>query len=155
MAQNPGTTARVRTGGSVVNYTTMNFNNTNTPAPLTPLMAAPGGVEAFSSDSNSGEVSASLWPMFVTPNNVSTSLTQAELDALVTAAMERWSRTGLTANQTAAMRELRFEVGDLSDSYLGQTIGRRIVVSRNGGGKGWFIDAHTSKTISSLEIDLL
>jgi hypothetical protein len=32
--QNPGTTARVRTGGSVVNYTSMNFNNANTPAPL-------------------------------------------------------------------------------------------------------------------------
>jgi hypothetical protein len=29
-------TARVRTGGSVVSYTTMNLNNTNTPAPLTP-----------------------------------------------------------------------------------------------------------------------
>jgi hypothetical protein len=36
VAQNPGNTARVRTGSSVVNYTTMNLNNTNTPAPLTP-----------------------------------------------------------------------------------------------------------------------
>ncbi len=34
--QNPGTTARVRTGGSVVNYTSQNLNNTNAPAPLTP-----------------------------------------------------------------------------------------------------------------------
>jgi VCBS repeat-containing protein len=35
-AQNPGTTARVRSGGSVVNYSTMNQNNANTPAPVTP-----------------------------------------------------------------------------------------------------------------------
>jgi CSLREA domain-containing protein/uncharacterized repeat protein (TIGR01451 family) len=129
-AQNPLCTTNVRTGGSVVNYTSHNLNNTNTPAPLTPLMAAPGGVEAALS---------SFDLLF---NNLrSGALTQAELDPLVAAAMDRWSAAGLTRAQTLAMRELKFELGDLTGSYLGEAGGNRIVVDRDAGGRGWFVDA--------------
>ena len=129
VTQNPGNTADVRTGGSIVNYTSMNLNNTNTPAPLTPLMAAPGGVE----------VALSSFEMLST-NVRPKALTQVELDTLVTAAMDRWTATGLTREQISAMRELKFELGDLSGSYLGEAGGNRIVVDRDAGSKGWFVD---------------
>ncbi len=77
---------------------------------------------------------------FTSPTSVSNSLTQQQLDSIVVAAFEHWSGTGLTAKQLAAMRELRFEVGDLGDAYLGEVSGNHVVVDRDAQGKGWFVD---------------
>jgi methionine-rich copper-binding protein CopC len=69
------------------------------------------------------------------------ALKQEELDSMVAAAMDRWATTGLTSKQLADMRELRFEIGDLGQAYLGEADGNRIVVDRDAQGKGWFIDS--------------
>src|SRR5213075_188162 len=70
-----------------------------------------------------------------------TALSQPELDSITSAAMERWSASGLSPEQNAVMRELRFKVGDLAGEYLGEASGNRIVVDRDAQGKGWFVDS--------------
>ena len=47
-------------------------------------------------------------------------LSQPELDAIVSAAMSRWSATGLNDDQLATLRKLKFEVADLPDLRLGE-----------------------------------
>ena len=72
---------------------------------------------------------------------IGTSLTQRQLDQMVSAAIDRWSAAGLTAAQAAQLRGMRFEVGELANDYLGEAEGNRILVDREAQGKGWFIDA--------------
>jgi len=68
-------------------------------------------------------------------------LTQAQLDSIVSAAMARWEATGLTADQLATLRSLKFEVTNLPGTYLGEANGTRIRVDDNAGGNGWHVDA--------------
>src|SRR5207248_4522036 len=42
--------------------------------------------------------------------------------------------------QITALHVIKFEVTDLSGSYLGEADGNRILVDRNAEGKGWFVD---------------
>jgi large repetitive protein len=72
----------------------------------------------------------------------SNALSQSQLDSIVTASIQRWSATGLTQQQIATLRRIKFEVTDLSGSYLGEADGNRIQVDRNAEGKGWFVDAN-------------
>jgi hypothetical protein len=72
---------------------------------------------------------------------IDSSLTQRQLDQMVSAAIDRWSAAGLTAAQAAQLRGMRFEVGELANDYLGEAEGNRILVDREAQGKGWFIDA--------------
>ena len=125
-AQNPGTTARVRTGGSVTNYTSQNLNNSNTPAPVTPLLAAAGGVEA--ADSATAVVHQG-------------GLTQADLDRLVPAARARWVAAGLDKAQAERLRGLTFAVQDMRDLQVGSTKPGHVTIDSDAGGYGWFIDA--------------
>jgi hypothetical protein len=76
------------------------------------------------------------------PNAVSTSLNQQQLDSIVAAAIQRWSAAGLTAQQIAILRVLKFEIADLQGAYLGEADGNRIQVDRKAEGKGWFVDAN-------------
>ena len=76
-----------------------------------------------------------------TANAISTSLTQPQLDTLVDAAIQRWTATGLSVEQMASLREIRFEVTDLTDAYLAESSGNRILVDRRAEGKGWFLDS--------------
>jgi hypothetical protein len=73
-----------------------------------------------------------------TPNFVSTSLDQQQLDATVAAAIERWAATGLTLNQIATLRGIRFDVNDLGGDYLGESGANYVQIDRNAGGKGWY-----------------
>src|SRR6266700_1384724 len=68
------------------------------------------------------------------------SLNQQQFDLLVSAAIARWSATGLTAKQLAAMRGIRFELADLTGFYLGEADGNVIRVDNDAAGNGWFID---------------
>ena len=68
------------------------------------------------------------------------SVNQQQLDRIVSAAIDRWSTAGLPNAQAAELQAMRFEVGTLSDKYLGEADGARIVVDRTAQGKGWFID---------------
>src|SRR5205085_923322 len=86
---------------------------------------------------------------------VTTSLTQPQLNAVVAAAIKRWSATGLTPQQIATLRAIKFESTDLSGSYLGEAEGDSVLVDRSAGGKGWYIgcdqqsDAEFAHTISA------
>jgi VCBS repeat-containing protein len=68
------------------------------------------------------------------------SLNQQQLDSMVEEAQTRWISSGLTPQQMAAMRGLKFEIAELSNSYLGEAEGNRILVDRHAQGKGWFVD---------------
>src|SRR5205814_5433304 len=41
----------------------------------------------------------------------------------------------------ASLREIKFEVTDLTNAYLAESSGNRILVDRSAEGKGWFLDA--------------
>src|SRR5207244_1061116 len=76
-------------------------------------------------------------------NIVSASLNQKQLDSIVAAAILRWSATGLTQQQIATLQSVKFEASDLSGSYLGEAAGgNRILVDRDAGGNGWFVDGN-------------
>jgi hypothetical protein len=66
-------------------------------------------------------------------------LRQAQLDVLVEQAITRWEATGLTAEQLAALRAIRFEVHDLPGWYLGEAAGNLIRIDADAGGNGWHI----------------
>ena len=102
VAQNPGNTADVRTGGSVVNYTTMDNNNTNTPAPFTPMLVAEAGA--------GGDVAL---------------LSQDDLDQLLDAAIRHWSGAGASADQIATMRAVSITVSDMVGLQVGASDGDR------------------------------
>jgi hypothetical protein len=73
-------------------------------------------------------------------SNIATSLTQVQLDSIVSASIRRWSATGLTAEQRATLDRIKFEISDLSGAYLGEADANVILIDRNAGGRGWFID---------------
>ena len=75
-------------------------------------------------------------------STVATSIDQRQLDSIVSAAIQRWSATGLTPHQLTTLRGIKFEIADLQGAYLGEADGNRILVDTNAQGKGWFIDAN-------------
>ena len=84
---------------------------------------------------------------------VSPSLTQRQLTSAVTAAIRRWSATGLSSQQIALLRGIKFDIADLRGAYLGEADGNRIQVDTNAEGKGWFVDP-SPLTDASLLIQL-
>lgn len=117
-----------------------------------PLLLAEGGVMAalnspslissvFFSSIDLAPAGPTAASPITTANAISTSLTQPQLDTLVDAAIQRWTATGLNAQQIASLREIKFEVTDLTNAYLAESSGNRILVDRSAEGKGWFLDA--------------
>jgi hypothetical protein len=74
------------------------------------------------------------------PSAATTSLNQQQLESIVAAAIEHWLATGLTPQQLAVLRGIKFDIADLNGSYLGESDGNRILVDRNAQGRGWFVD---------------
>ncbi|MEO5914482.1 MAG: Ig-like domain-containing protein [Luteolibacter sp.] len=73
-----------------------------------------------------------------------TALSQEQLDLVVSTAINRWELTGLSEDQAARLRSLKFEVSQLPNGYLGEAGGNNIRVDRNAGGAGWYMDASTA-----------
>jgi len=71
----------------------------------------------------------------------STVLTQADLSAMVEAAIKRWIDAGATAAQVAAMRAVKFGIVDLAGIYVGSSTHGVINIDSDGAGHGWFVDA--------------
>jgi large repetitive protein len=111
-SQNPGETTTVISGN--------NFTNVN--VPNSPLLAAPGGVQASS------------------PTAGETHLTQAELNSVVAAAIAQWAHAGASGAQLAALTAMTFTVADLPGNTIGQQSAGHIVIDTNAAGHGWFID---------------
>ena len=70
------------------------------------------------------------------------TLTQAELDYLVEAAIDRWAAAGASAEQLAAMRATHFSISEMMGTYLGTSTPGNVYVDSDGAGHGWFLD-HT------------
>jgi VCBS repeat-containing protein len=68
-------------------------------------------------------------------------LSQAELDFMVAAAIERWEASGLSAAQLDALHATHFTVADMSGWMLGAYAPGEIRLDINAAGYGWFIDA--------------
>jgi hypothetical protein len=68
------------------------------------------------------------------------NVTQAQLDPIVAAAVERWSQALGGADIGAALGGVVFVVGDLKGQALAQTVGNVVVIDINAAGHGWFID---------------
>ncbi len=68
-------------------------------------------------------------------------LSAAELDFIVQSAIGRWSATGLTAEQLAALNAVTFEVTPMNGWYLGSAAGNLVQIDSDAGGFGWFVDA--------------
>ncbi|MEY2503224.1 MAG: hypothetical protein QOI07_3561, partial [Verrucomicrobiota bacterium] len=75
------------------------------------------------------------------PGAIETHLTQAELDAMVQAAIERWAAAGLSADQIAALQSVTFDVADMSGLYLGSASPHHVSIDADAAGYGWYIDA--------------
>ena len=122
-----------------------------------PLLAAPGGIQPATSSAKLADPAS---PPASPPATATTAtpatqphtqpattgtalkvLEQADLDRLVADAIARWRATGLSAQQLALLEQLRFETADLAGMRLGEADGKRIRISRDAGGNGWFIDS--------------
>jgi CSLREA domain-containing protein len=148
--------ANIHAGGNCV---------TSTPLLAAPggILAAPGGIDAaqdFNSAATGFDLGQLSFPSITTSafrrSNfgspfitapavvVSESLSQQQLDAVVSGAIERWSATGLTPQQIAILRDIKFDVADLGNSYLGEADRHdHILIDRGAAGRGWFIDSST------------
>lgn len=86
----------------------------------------------------SAPASVDLTPIITGDNGI---LTQAALDTIVAAAIERWVAAGVTEEQLAALQAVRFDVADMAGIYLGSTSANHITIDSDGAGFRWFIDA--------------
>ncbi len=127
------------------------YGGASSPLP-TPLIFAPGGVEArHKAVFVSGAIARNIEGRIeknAASHQVSkvsarapapSSLTQTELDSIVPMARGRWAATGLTSEQLATLRALQFEAADLPGLRLGEADGTQIRVDKNAGGNGWFV----------------
>lgn len=69
------------------------------------------------------------------------ALSQAELDDFVDAAIARWTATGLTAEQIAALRAMTFTIAAMPGDSLGSFQPGLITLDDDAAGRGWFLDA--------------
>ncbi len=94
-------------------------------APPLPLLFAPGGIESSQSlPAPSGDM----------------NLTQAALERVVEAALERWTASGLTPEQSALIHSMKFEVASLPGSSLAETGSDGTRVDDDAAGNGWWMD---------------
>ncbi|MGH6643425.1 MAG: hypothetical protein ACRED3_12095, partial [Bradyrhizobium sp.] len=69
------------------------------------------------------------------------NLSQAELDALVSAAIAQWAAAGASADQIALLRGTHFTAADLSGTALSETSSPgHVTIDIDAAGHGWFID---------------
>jgi hypothetical protein len=74
-------------------------------------------------------------------SEVTMNLTQAQLDTMVAAAIDRWAAAGATPDEIAAMKAVVVSVSDIYGLQVGDSNPGHILVSANGAGYGWFVDA--------------
>ena len=69
------------------------------------------------------------------------SLTEAQLQPIVAAAIDRWAEAGVDAGVLADMRQAHVVIADLAGSRLGETLPGTVRIDLNAAGRGWFVDA--------------
>jgi hypothetical protein len=89
------------------------------------FIPAPGGASMLAATTMSGPDSGS-------------TLTQSELDAVVSVAMSQWiDALGDGDPRLAALADVRFGVAELADAELGYAQAKSILIDRDGAGTGW------------------
>jgi len=67
-------------------------------------------------------------------------LTEAELNWMVQAALNRWTSTGISREDLARLQAVTFEVSDLPNSELAAIDGTHVRIDDLAAGHGWFFD---------------
>jgi hypothetical protein len=93
-----------------------------TPSLPTPLLSAPGGVQASS------------------PTPGETHLDQTQLNSAVAAALALWAAAGLSSDKIAELQHVIYDVGDIKPGWLGQSTPGHVTIDVNADGYGWFVD---------------
>jgi hypothetical protein len=68
------------------------------------------------------------------------ALTPGDLAGVVEAAIDRWSATGLGADDLALLNQVTVNIADLPNGQLGSTVGTHIDIDRDAAGHGWYVD---------------
>lgn len=142
-----GTGGAAAVNGSSSNWT--NIASVPQPGTVLPLRYSPAPTEVFMTgtawgvtlhNGRSGTHLAAARISAALPRAASRLvLSQANLDATVNAALTRWEAAGLTGEQVAWLRALRFEITTLGDLHLGEAAGDVIRVDSSAFGNGWFV----------------
>ena len=162
------------TTGQISSNGTINFNQAPPQAPTAFLFVeAPGPLVEDEPEASDGTPPADpaapgLGQPIVVDDGV---VSQAELDLIVEAAIQRWAEAGATAEQLEAMRSTIVVVANLQGLQLGTSAAGEIVIDHNAAGFNWFIDstpdddseyagdgtrlAATPNTVAALRVDLL
>jgi hypothetical protein len=74
------------------------------------------------------------------PGNGSASLSDADLQTIVSAAIGRWESAGLDSAGVAVLESLHTSVGGLPPGWLGAYVSGSIVLDPTADGDGWFVD---------------
>jgi hypothetical protein len=74
------------------------------------------------------------------PGSDTASLTDAELQTIVSAAISRWEWAGLDSAGVAVLENLQIGVGGLPPGWLGAYASGSIVLDPTADGLGWFVD---------------
>ena len=141
-----GNVGTVTTSGTITNVTT----GCTGPTLLAPVVAEPT-LAASSLDTTSGKAATTQQS---TDNDVlqalggerpeqanTPRLTQAELNGIVLAAIERWREAGVSNGELNRMQKFAFEVADLPDDQLATFDSKVIRIDETAAGYGWFSDA--------------
>jgi hypothetical protein len=74
-------------------------------------------------------------------NEELTTLTYAELDPIINAAIDRWTESSLFDEAMLTLLDgLTFVIADLTGDNLGLTVGDTVIIDTDAAGHGWFID---------------
>jgi len=73
-------------------------------------------------------------------STVAPSITQADLDSVLDAALSYWAASGLTEDQLSLIESVNFALTDLPDATLGAATSTRVLIDINAAGYGWFVD---------------
>ncbi len=84
-------------------------------------------------------------PLLIDPSSIAAesvrAINDAELISVVEAAANRWNALELTNAQQQALDNLSFALVDMEAGYLATAVPGLILIDRDAGGQGWFIDA--------------
>ncbi|MGA9581482.1 MAG: Ig-like domain-containing protein [Allosphingosinicella sp.] len=97
-----------------------------------------GGAAGTGSTGGAGSTGDTGSPATPPAGNV---LTQADLDAMVEAAIQRWIDAGATAAQVDAMRAVQFGIVDMAGIFVGSSTHGLVNVDNDAAGRGWFVDS--------------
>jgi hypothetical protein len=139
---NGGGIAAIGAGTTIFNNNATISQPTEPTPPSLPMMADPEMAPAPQPVEEASEVAADLREELpAATGSVTTALSQAELDAMVAVARERWIATGLTPAQRELLEKVQVTVADLHGMHLGASRPGQIELDADAATTGWFLDA--------------